>query len=374
MPRWARIAFVAIVLTCAVAGVRREISSLVDHSRKTMPTDFSGFHNNTADVWAPERPVRKLNGSFIDDRYVHTRYLGHGQEGSAALYLDRMTAQSVVVKTYTSPGRNPLPSQIAANFAGLASFWPTEIEAGLLLAETKTNASYVPIIDYFLLQDGETWSWALVSAFVPGGTLVRLEARERPDHKTPEQLDWLYRSSLTALMASLKPLHDAGVCHDDVKGDNIYVHSPQEWLLGDLGNVRHVSHPWHFTSSWKGQNQWADCQLNDVRRVLKSYMWFLRQSCQDTAEFDREFWIARAAWSRLYWSFVQHPKGVEEMLASLEKQRAKLPEQEPPKGNDDDVASPWKWRARLAVVTERELICTSIPRRLWKWWWWITGP
>src|SRR5690606_12814930 len=103
---------------------------------------------------------------------------------------------------------------------------------------------------------------------------------------------------------------DHNLCHDDVKTDNIFI-SPSsstanstgpQWLLGDLGNARHPSHPYHSSYLWAPLNsQLPDCRANDVFRLLKSYATFLRRSVSDAHAFDRVFFEGTEAWSCLYW-------------------------------------------------------------------------
>ena len=47
--------------------------------------------------------------------------------------------------------------------------------------------------------------------------------------------------------------------------------------------------------------------LNDLRRLLKVYLFFLRSTAADTREFDARFLEGREPWSRLYWTFVCRP-------------------------------------------------------------------
>lgn len=116
---------------------------------------------------------------------------------------------------------------------------------------------------------------------------------------------------LEVSLVSLKELHSHGLCHDNIKPDNIFVADTQHWLLGDLGNVRHFGHPWHTSDEWERRGQWAHCQFNDVRRVLKSYLSFIRDSCGDRSAFDQAFYAEERAWSRLYWAFTRAPASVD---------------------------------------------------------------
>ena len=105
----------------------------------------------------------------------------------------------------------------------------------------------------------------MVTPFTEAGTIEDLAAATQVNERTPQKLDKIFRPVFNALLEALRPLHDAGYCHDDIKPDNDFVAETKHWLLGDIGNVRHFEHPWHTTPRWKRENQWPDCVFNDVR-------------------------------------------------------------------------------------------------------------
>ncbi|KXT18306.1 hypothetical protein AC579_973 [Pseudocercospora musae] len=349
VPRWAHIPLL-VTLVCACIGLLRGIGDLYDQHVKRYPTDFSILHfgaNETLALPPPEQPMRYTQGSQIDERYTYLRDLGHGQEGSAALYADLESGDIVVAKTFTTIARNPLPAILAEDFKGVATTWPSEIEAGITLGSHLSG--FVPVYDYFVLQaDGAGHSWTMVSPFLSNGTLQSFAKREGSDsHVSVRQLDQYYRPALDRVLRSLHRLHRLHLCHDDVKPDNFFMKDSLDWLLGDLGNLRHVGHQWHRTRSWTRQNQWRDCRLNDVRRALKSYLWFLRTASVDTSTFDRAFWSRSEGWAEIYWDFVKSVSGV---------------------SASDQKGNSRKDEASLAAGTERELVCTGVPRHLWTWW------
>ncbi|KAK5679688.1 hypothetical protein LTS10_007636 [Elasticomyces elasticus] len=247
---------------------------MADLRIKALPTNFTSLYSPTnTQISLPERVIRQDDGQGIDDRYVFIKQLGSG-------------------------------------FVNITTTWPAEIEAGLLLSQTQSvgEATIVPVIDYFTLRHNTSvsWSWAMVTPYTPGGTLVTLASASRQQNRSPEELDLTFRPAFERLLTDLSMLHAAGYCHDDVKPGNIFVQSPTRWLVGDLGNLRQKSHPWHDTHSWTRRLQWADCELNDARRAVKTYMSFLRAASADVDEFDREF-LAGAGWSRIYWEFMARP-------------------------------------------------------------------
>ncbi|KAK3648350.1 hypothetical protein LTR56_007467 [Elasticomyces elasticus] len=293
---------------------------MADLRIKALPTNFTSLYSPTnIQISLPERVSRQDDGQGINDRYVFIKQLGSGCEGSASQYIDLQTGQLVVVKTFKAASRNPLPVGILADFADITTTWPAEIEAGLLLSQTQLvgEAAIVPVIDYFTLRHNTSvsWSWAMVTPYTPGGTLVTLASASRQQNRSPQELDLTFRPAFERILTDLSMLHAAGYCHDDVKPGNIFVQSPTRWLVGDLGNLRQKSHPWHDTHSWTRRLQWADCELNDVGRAVKTYMSFLRAASADVDEFDREF-LAGAGWSRNYWEFMARPMSAVGLLSS----------------------------------------------------------
>lgn len=77
------------------------------------------------------------------------------------------------------------------------------------------------------------------------------------------------------------------------------------WLLADLGNARQTNHSYHSSLLWAHDNgQNADCRVNDVVRLLKSYLLFVRSAVRagdSRNAFDGAFLAASTPWSRLYW-------------------------------------------------------------------------
>lgn len=206
----------------------------------------------------------------------------------------------------------------------LPSSWPSEIEAGLALGPRTSKGEYafVPVHDYFILQDltspAQEWSWAIVTELVAGGTLANLADRVRSETpRSADQVDMIYRTAFNRLLANLRWLHNDGYCHDDVKPANIYIRSPQQWLLGDLGNTRDAEHAWHSTRLWRRNNKESvpTCTENDMRRALKAYMIFLRSASRDQAQFDWEFRTGTTPWSKLYWDAMDSSLSADDTIA-----------------------------------------------------------
>lgn len=377
MPRAVKLVISALLVALIIGPILIKLQSWRDEHLRMLPTIFPGNRNV---VLPPSEPVRQHREPYIDDRYLFMKQLGEGMEGKAAVYTDTATGEQVVVKTYTAPARDPLPSELELAFAELTTTWPSEIEAetflNTLLPANETG--YVHMLDYFILRspslDSSTstptpWSWAMVTPLMTSGTLQNLAtSRNLPTH-SPAKLDQLFRPALNALLTSLLLLHEAGICHNDIKPDNIFISntSPTHWLIGDLGNMRHTAHPWHATRTWRYRNQWADCQLNDVRRALKSYIYFLRAASADEAAFDTAFYAELEPWSRLYWQFVRWPGGVERVVKVSQALR-------PGHGGAGGGEGEGESDARRAWAVGRELTCTTLPRGMVTWWrlggWW----
>ncbi|CAH0044426.1 unnamed protein product [Clonostachys solani] len=244
--------------------------------------------------------------------------LGRGFEGRAFKY------QGNVIKVFGSE-RAPLRNCMPGSEPRIR--WPTEIPASLILGgpaseQTRQNSSgFLSVVDYYLSPStgNEAGEWHLVTPFLPLGHLGKLahQLRKSGISYAARELDTMLRPSIEHLLEVLGGMHlDSGLCHDDVKLDNIFLGSSQpvldtskleagsitDWLLGDLGNVRERDHPYHSSSLWTLSGNLPDCRANDVLRLLKVYMTFLRESMVDPTTFDEEFFQDSQPWSRLFWS------------------------------------------------------------------------
>ena len=370
-PRWLRFLFIAIITVLVGRDLFIRIQGDFDYRLKILPTDFADLTPSPEALWPPKDAVLHSNGTDIGDRYIFLRHLGTGNEGSASLYTDVATRSIVVVKTWLGPLkniRNFLPLHLQPTFADFTTKWPTEIEAGLLLGSSKdlnmSEQAYVPVLDYFVLQgDDEKWQWAMATPFIEGGTLSDLAESSRVQARTPQKLDRIFRPMLNSLLEKLGDLHEAGYCHDDIKSDNIFVPNSTHWLLGDLGNVRHVSHPWHATNRWTRENQIPDCTMNDLRRLLKTYMTFLREACAQQELFDDSFYQEDQAWSQLYWESVRRPVAAPSMLElSFAVESADEEEQK----SYDETASNSDQCLRRKI--DRELTFWAVTTEIRDWW------
>ncbi|CAN8100775.1 unnamed protein product [Discula destructiva] len=275
------------------------------------------------------------------DKRPEWETLGSGYEG------DTFTFGRSVIKVF-KPDRSPLRNCVPGSRPELQ--WPSEIPASLLLGgwnrsqHTSSNISdqsnFLPVQDYYFLPTSNTTTsgeWHLVTPFVPQGTLKQLakQLRKQLPPPTTDQIDAHFRPALTQILHSLDKMHTQyGLCHEDIKVDNILVENSgsvfplgeerriepgagdqskgAHWLLADLGNVRHISHSYHTSLLWAHDNrQHPDCRTNDVLRVVKTYVQFLESATGTTSEseveaqsFNDAFLAASAPWSRLYWHTV----------------------------------------------------------------------
>ncbi|KAK3718829.1 hypothetical protein LTR37_004745 [Vermiconidia calcicola] len=344
VPRALRIVIVTTIALALFFGLRFHIRQERDFLLKQTPSDFTALAQAQPEaLWHTSQPVRQRNGTHIGDRYVYMRQLGQGREGSAALYLDLTQREVVVVKTYFGTTRNPIPQALAGDFEDFSWKWQAEIEASMLLGSWKNGneTAYVPLRDYFILDSEEDsqWHWAIVTPFVEAGTLENLATATKIHERTPQKLDKIFRPVFDKVLENLQGLHAAGYCHDDIKPDNIFIADTKHWLLGDLGSVRHIEHPWHATARWQRENQWADCALNDVRRLLKTYLSFLRDASGDSSNFGQALYAEEQAWSKMYWQFMRNPISDE---ATLHLSKFHDPAEEPE----------WKLDTASAVVED----------------------
>lgn len=264
----------------------------------------------------PETYSRK---TLLADRHEWSR-LGAGWEGETFKWGDS------VVKVYEqqrAPFRNCVPGWVPE------LRWPTEISASLILGGLSernllsADDVFLPVTDYFLSPPigDQTTRWHFVTPFQRNGNVKGLGAKLWADEKdyTARDLDIIFRPSLERILQALNRMHvDYDLCHDDLKLDNIFLGSstlspgeemkPNEtthWLLADLGNARERDHPYHTSILWlQHKRNLADCGANDVFRLVKIYMDFLRRSVADVNNFNHEFFEASEPWSRLFWSIL----------------------------------------------------------------------
>lgn len=248
--------------------------------------------------------------------------LGKGREGEAFAY------NNSVIKVYndrTSPFRDCAPVE------GTGLRWPTEIPATLAMEGSMRQGSdnlqsltprdaFIPAEDYFRapVTPGGEYQWHLVTPLLQAGTLAKLAAVTAKDGLSYHEVDRTYRPSLDFMLSALEYLHtEHNLCHDDVKMDNIFVASPEHpthWVLADLGNARQPNHAYHSSSLWTADTpQLPDCRLNDVVRLVKTYVAFLRAASADWPAFDAAFFRADEPLSRLYWAAVGDAPTAREM-------------------------------------------------------------
>ncbi|KAI6778593.1 uncharacterized protein J7T54_003372 [Emericellopsis cladophorae] len=256
--------------------------------------------------------------ALLNDGLQWTK-LGGGFEGETFRYRD------VVIKVYRerhTPLRNCMLGREPEQR------WPTEVAASLIMGgmrgrgETiEDDASFLPVIDYFLASPPakdqlQSRKWHFVTEFQANGNLGKLGQRLRESESvyTARDLDTIFRPSLNRVLQALEDMHaNHDLCHDDLKMDNIFLgnrHNATErlppteathWLLADLGNAREREHAYHATTIWRSRNL-MDCRANDVVRLMKTYLEFLRMSVDDLERFDAELFEAAEPWSRLSWS------------------------------------------------------------------------
>lgn len=246
------------------------------------------------------------------------RPLGSGFEGST------FTWDGHVIKTFKakrSPFRNCFDLGMINRLRlepGInetcTTRWPTEIPASLIAG---TVQGFLPVSDAFFARSSseQVAQWHLVTPLMQGGTLENLARSvshaQLGREMTAHTLDVRFRPKFDELLVALQHLHGRGLCHDDVKMENIFVaRSDTEedgaWLIGDLGNVRQVSHPYHASALWTHSNgQLPDCRANDALRATKSYLQFLRRASRSAtgsaSSFDMALFDDMQPWARLFW-------------------------------------------------------------------------
>lgn len=337
-----------VYVGAALAGVQLYVLHLNYYQAlrdKFSPTLFIRLSDQQKEISFPRRwqvendAQHATRKELLDNRQIWKK-LGSGYEG------DTFVFNGSVIKVF-QPDRSPLRNCVP----GTTSRWPPEIPTSLLLGglhdpnqppPTGPNQSgFVPVLDYFLLPTVPSEhqnEWYLVTPFLESGTLQhlaeRLQSREPPP--TPLELDARFRPSFNRILQALDTMQSQHeLCHDDIKMDNIFItnsissedggidgnysHSPQSgqdahWLLADLGNAREPSHSYHSSLLWTHDNgQHPDCRINDLIRLVKTYVMFLRAATAPTyasAQFEGEFLTASSPWSQLYWYIINSARGV----------------------------------------------------------------
>lgn len=328
-----------VCLILALAGLQLYLLHSEYYSAlaaKHSPTLFTRLPLRDEDLlgstqWQMDTAGRNQRRQQLLNSREQWKRLGSGCEG------DTFSFNSSVIKVF-KPGRSPLRNCVPHTESGLR--WPPEIPTSLILGGLSDHpgvaisdrTDFLPVYDYFLLPTGDSTpgQWHLVTPFLKTGTLEHLAQRLQSHNKsqTAEDLDARYRPSFNRLLKALGTMHSQQLCHDDIKMDNIFVtdsaqplgntsSTPSEkeahWLLADLGNARQPNHSYHASLLWAHDNgQNTDCRINDVVRLLKSYLLFLQAAVAagDSGNaFNRAFLAASAPWSRLYWYTINSARG-----------------------------------------------------------------
>jgi hypothetical protein len=308
---------VAVGLYCAVQFIQLHVQARRSLEAKFTTTQFendaeiASRYNNVSDT---------LDRNELLAARPDWRLLGSGCEGSAFAW------NGLVIKTYRtahSQLRNCFASSLVealdSNDDDNARYpmrWPTEIPATLLVG---SEPGFLSARDAFFASSSPTEEpqWHLVTPLAEGGTLQTLAKnalQDVPEGKSSIQsLDSRFRTRFNDMLLAIQYLHMQGLCHDDIKPDNIFVGASiagddGPWILGDLGNARHLSHPYHTSRVWtQSNNQLPDCRANDALRAVKTYLQFLRHVSSTSSamrpeeDFDLALSEAKEPWARLFW-------------------------------------------------------------------------
>lgn len=217
-----------------------------------------------------------------------------------------------VIKTFTttrSPFRNCAPPNTSSR-------WITEIPASLIFGNGLVNSTavatppannprigFLPVKTAFYAKTelNSIPQWHFATPIARQGTIETLAKSTRALDQGFRTLDARYRKDFHESLRPVHILHQAGYCHDDAKPDNVFTGEESEWILGGLGNVCHVSLPYHKSRIWSDNKQLRDCRANDAIRALKSYRNFLRKSSRDASNIDGELFLRSEPLSRLFW-------------------------------------------------------------------------
>jgi hypothetical protein len=308
---------VVVGICCAVQTIQLHVQARRSLEAKFTTTQFE----DDAEV---SSRYNNISSKFDRDALLAARtdwrLLGTGCEGSAFAW------NGLVIKTYkTTRSRfrncfaSSLVEDLSSNDEGDFQYptrWPTEIPATLLAG---SEPGFLPAQDAFFASSSpsEDAQWHLVTPLAEGGTLQTLAKHVMQDAPEGElsiqSVDVRFRPKFNDMLLAIQHLHMQGLCHDDIKPDNIFVGASVAgedgpWILGDLGNVRHLSHPYHTSRVWaQSNNQLPDCRANDALRAVKTYLQFLRQisstsnAVRPDEDFDLALSEAKESWARIFW-------------------------------------------------------------------------
>ncbi|OAL51347.1 hypothetical protein IQ07DRAFT_599308 [Pyrenochaeta sp. DS3sAY3a] len=318
--------------------------------------------------------------------------LGAGWEGKVFVYKDS------VIKTFT-PGRSPFRN-CAPSVA--SEKWPTEIPASLRFGgfwnhlemngfgrtrnESATLDGFLAVQTYFKASvvPSQPKEWFLVTPYLDGGNLNKLsrELSTSTSTRNYQELDSRYRPAFNRLLKDMKSLHQAGYCHDDIKPANIFIRDSSHWVLGDLGNLRETSHPYHSSRLWRDNQQLEDCRANDAVRALKSYLQFIQSSASDADEFRIAFFEGAEPISRLFWWTLAGARSMS-AAALYERSLIEYPEAARSLDMDLEIPSPDSHRSLIGVFSRRmalkgavdDALQTRVGEKIARWWamTWIFG-
>lgn len=385
--RW-RIALVLFV-TAVCYQQHRFYVSRQSLAAKYSPTNFG----------APRRKLQsRSKRPDIEDNHFrdhilsqreHWTSLGKGWEGKVYSYKDS------VIKTFT-PGRSPFRN-CAPDTEDVGQKWPTEIAASLRFGGHKHNNpeaqttddedayastalhGFLPVKSYFKAaqSEGQEEEWHLVTPLLKGGNLKDLAKKvvKNPKLTKTRDMDAYFRPVFEVLLSDIQRLHEANYCHDDVKPNNIFIANRTHWVLGDLGNLRHVTHPYHSSQLWADNDQLRDCRANDVMRLLKSYMQFLKRSTNNDKVFNDEFMEGKEPFSRLFW---MASRAAQDMSAAILRRisMAEYPELPAKTEVDEEIStsvkdhaqSAWFFKQSKLNSEVRSVIETKIGEKSARWW------
>lgn len=350
------------------------------YSATTFNSSTEGFHPH---IWRPNDEESQFQADLIASRAAWM-VLGEGWEGKVFVY------KNSVIKTFT-PGRSPFRNCASGVTGGK---WPTEIPASLLLGGTyklvyadggghpqnssTTIGGILSVKAYFMasVPPSKSLEWYLITPRLDGN-LFNL-AHKLSDGAKPRgfrEVDAKYRPAFNRLLKSMEELHNAGYCHDDIKPANIFVQDDTHWMLGDLGNLRQISHPYHTSRLWRDNRQLEDCRANDAMRALKSYLKFIQTSISNEDQFNLAFYEGKEPTSRLFWWTVANSQ---ELSAKGLHQRSLLEYPEAPLMDNEYPAFPlhvprrtltgfFSWRLALKRNID-ELLITRMGEKLARWW------
>ena len=209
---------VVIIIILIYCWFKRQREARKDEERNQKETKEADNSPDFEEVDRPDDSVSKAEVIELLQTKQFTRgsLLGRGQFGAVYLVL-LSNGLSLAAKVLPAGGSTP-----------------QQIKNDLQEIQTMRNVSCPNVVTYFYASfTPDTQEIYIFMEYVPGGSLGRLV--RSMDERLSEPQGAIYVSQV---LSGLAYLHDMGVIHRDIKGDNVLVHTSGVCKISDFGSSK----------------------------------------------------------------------------------------------------------------------------------------